>query len=242
MNLVINARRAARLESLAQQIRVLGRQAQVIVGDVCEPGISERMLDAAGSSYGRFDCVFANAGYGFDRSMVAITESQLREMFEVNFFAGVDLLQKAAQRLIAQKKPGHLFMCSSCLAKFTLSNSAPYCATKAAQNHVCRAMNIELKPNHIRVSSVHPIGTRTEFFSASAQRSGKPDRSEQTLANAPRLFMQPPERVANAIIRCLRRPTPEVWTSVSVRVAAAFMTLFPRTGEWIMERAEKRLP
>lgn len=242
MDVVINARRADRLAQLAERINSLGRQAEIIEGDVSGPGISDRMLDAAASRFGRFDFVFANAGYGLDRAMIDVSEPQLRAMFEVNFFAGVDLLTKAARRLIEQKRPGHLLMCSSCLAKFTMPFSAPYCATKAAQNHICRAMNVELRPHRIHVSSVHPIGTRTEFFSVSAARSGKPDRSGETMANSPRLFMQPPERVANAVIRCLRHPKPEVWTSFTVRAAAACMTLFPRTGEWIMERAEKRLP
>jgi short-subunit dehydrogenase len=242
MDVVINARRAERLEALQKQIISLGRQAEIVAGDVIELKMADRLLDAAMSRYGRFDFVFANAGYGFDRPMIEMTDQQLREMFEVNFFAGVDLLKKGARRLIDQKKPGHLLMCSSCLAKFTLPNSAAYCATKAAQNHVCRAMNIELRPHRIRVSSVHPIGTRTEFFSASARRSGKADRSAQTIAEAPRLFMQPPQRVADAVIRCLRRPRPEVWTSFSVRFGAAFMTLFPAMGEWILERAERRMP
>lgn len=241
MNIVINARRSERLETLAKEVQARGRQAAVIAGDVTEKGISQRMLDVAMERFGRFDAVFANAGYGFDRSIVEMSERELRDMFEVNFFAGVELLRGAARRLIEQNKPGHLLMCSSCLAKFTLPNSGCYCATKAAQNHICRAMNLELRPSGIHVSSVHPIGTRTEFFEASAARSGKPDESQRIIERSPRFLLQRPERVAKAVVKCLRRPKPEVWTSFSTRFLAGLMTIWPRVGDYAMRQADRRL-
>ena len=241
MHVVLNARREDRLQALAKEITKLGRRAELVAGDVADTGLSERLLHAAASAFGHFDMVFANAGYGFDRSLIDISELELREMFEVNFFAGFDLLQRAARRLIETSRPGHLLMCSSCLAKFTLPYSGPYCATKASQNHVCRAMNIELRPRNIRVSSVHPIGTRTEFFESSAKRSGRPEYATKVIDETPRFMMQPPERVANAIVRCLRRPRPEVWTSFSVRLMAAVFLAFPRLGDLFMSQAGRRL-
>lgn len=238
MNVVLNARRADKLETVAEQIRSLGRGAEIVAGDVIEPGISERMLDTAHSRFGRFDVVFSNAGYGFHLPMTQTSANTLRDIFEVNFFAGVDLLQKAAARLIEAKQPGHLLMCSSCIGKFTMPQHGPYCATKAAQNHICRAMNIELRPHNIFVSSVHPIGTRTEFFEVSAQRTGGDGYGESMVNSTPSLFMQPPERVADAVVRCLRKPKPEVWTSFIVRMAASMMTFSPWLGDVIMQRVE----
>jgi short-subunit dehydrogenase len=241
MHVVINARRADRLAEVATQIESHHRQSAIVAGDVTEPGISQRMLDVAMERFGRFDAVFANAGYGYDRSVIELTDRELRDMFEVNFFAGVDLLRQAATRLIATRREGVLLMCSSCLAKFTLPNSGTYCATKAAQNHICRAMNLELRRHNIHVASVHPIGTRTEFFHASSKRSGKPDESQRIIERTPRLFMQPPERVANAVVRCLRRPRPEVWTSFPMRFIAGITTIWPRLGDFAMRQADKRM-
>lgn len=239
MDVVLTARREEKLRDVAARVISLGRKAQVLPGDVADADISERLLNIATDHFGRFDAVFANAGYGYDRPMVDVTDQELREMFEVNFFAGVDLLRRAAQRLIADHRPGHLLMCSSCLAKMTLPNSGPYGATKAAQNHICRAMNLELRQHKIHVSSVHPVGTRTEFFEASAKRSGKPEYSQRIIDATPRFFMQPAERVANAVVRCLRRPRPEVWTSFSTRLAAGLMTIWPRLGDFMMRRADQ---
>ena len=238
MDCVITARREDKLNHVADGVRGLGRRCEIVVGDVIEPGMSERLLHAAQRAFGRFDAVFANAGYGLDRQMLETTERELRDMFEVNFFAGVDLLQKAARRLIAQGRPGHLLMCSSCIAKFTVPGSGGYCSTKAAQNHFCRAMRMELRARHIQVASVHPIGTETEFSEASAKRSGAATR--ESGPHTPRIFMQSSERVARAVIRCLKRPKPEVWTSFPMRMASGFFVMFPRVADLCLGMAARK--
>jgi short-subunit dehydrogenase len=237
MNVVLNARRAEKLDAVADRVRQAGAEAVTVVGDVTEPGISQRMLEAAHDRFGRFDVVFANAGYGFDKAAHEVTDEELRKIFDVNFFSAMDLLHAAVSRLLEAGRPGHLLMCSSCLAKFTLPGYSAYSATKAAQAHVCRAMRIELEPHGIHVSSVHPITTVTEFFEVSSRLSGKITDGKSVPDHAPRFFVQPAERVANAVVRCLRRPRPEVWTSFTTRAVAAAMTLSPRFTDLVMRKA-----
>ena len=227
MDLVLAARRADRLTTVAQSIRAMGRRVETVEIDVAAPNASNSLLDAAERAFGRFDVVFANAGYGMERAHHDTPEADLRHMFEVNFFASTDLITQAARRLIAADRKGHLLMCSSCLAKFTLPYYGAYAATKAAQGMMCRAMRFELEPHGIEVSSVHPVTTVTEFFEQSAARSGLQATGSKVPDHAPKFFVQPPERVANAIVRCLKRPRSEVWTSLAVRLAAGFITAFP---------------
>jgi short-subunit dehydrogenase len=228
MDVLLNGRSAERLAQVAAAVRACGRSAELVVGDVTEPGISARLLNTAVQRLGRFDVVFANAGYGFKKPTHELDDAELRRIFEVNFFSASELLSEAARRLIVARRPGHLLMCSSAVAKFTLPNFAAYSATKAAQNHFCRAMRMELRPHGIEVSSVHPITTRTEFFVRSAEYGGASAEARDRSSPGPKWLLQSPETVANAIVRCLRRPRPEVWTSVTVRAVAALMTLFPR--------------
>jgi short-subunit dehydrogenase len=197
------------------------------------------MLDTAQGEFGRFDVVFANAGYGFERSVVEMDDQELRQIFDVNFFASFELIREAAKRLINDERCGHLLMCSSCLAKFTLPFFSAYSATKAAQNHLCRAMRLELSRYNIEVSSVHPITTTTEFFEVSNQLSGKADSASKVPDHASKMFVQPPERVARAIVRCLRTPRPEVWTSHIVRSVAGVMTAFPRFLDLVVRKQAK---
>lgn len=238
MDVVLNARRADRLEKVADTIRKQGCNAEIVIGDVTDEGISQRMLDTAQAKFGRFDVVFSNAGYGFESSVMEMDNKKLRQIFEVNFFASLDLIQAAARRLVNDNRPGHLLMCSSCLAKFTLPYYSAYSATKAAQNHMCRAMSLELKKHSISVSSVHPITTTTEFFDVSNKLSGKETKSKVP-DHASSMFVQTPETVARAVVKCLRSPHPEVWTSHIVRSVAGVMTAFPRFFDFVVRKQAK---
>jgi short-subunit dehydrogenase len=236
MHLVLAARRGDRLRRLAEDLRSDGRGVEIVEQDVAAPGAAGALLDAAERAYGRFDVVFANAGYGFERAHHETTEEALRHIFEVNFFAATDLVTQAARRLIAADRRGHLLMCSSCLAKFTIPYFGAYAATKAAQSMMCRAMRFELEPHGIEVSIVHPVTTVTEFFEEAARRSGRHADGRKVPDHAPKFFVQPPERVARAIVACLKRPRSEVWTSRSIRLAAGLITAFP----WVFDFACRR--
>ena len=115
---------------------------------------------------------------------------------------------------------------------------AAYSATKAAQDHFARAMRIELEGTGVHISSVHPIGTRTELFDKSAERSGG-----RHAPRTPERFMQPPERVASAIVRALRRDRPpgEVWTSTAVRLAFALGVACPGLADLGLRKISRKL-
>lgn len=235
MDVVLNARREDRLHEVAKEIESHGRRAAIVAGDVTDNGITHRMLDTAQHEFGRFDVVFANAGYGSEQAMHEMTDEDLRAMFEVNFFAANDLLREAAKRLIEQNRPGHLLMCSSCLAKFTIPGHGCYSATKAAQNHVCRAMRLELLEHDIEVSSVLPVTTTTEFFTVAAAKSGKEPVIEVVPDHTPKMFLQSPEHVARAVVKCLRKPKAEVWTSRPMRWISGIMNAFPGLTDLLMK-------
>lgn len=232
MDIVLSARREDRLEEVAERILQAGRRAAIVAGDVRTEDLTSRLLDCARDTFGGFHAVFANAGYLMAVPSHEMTVAQVREMFDVNFFPCVDLITEAARRLLAADQPGHLLMCSSCLSKFSIARHGPYAATKAAQNQMCTSMRMELQPKGIYVSSVHPITTLTEFFDVSARLSGKENHKHaDTPAHAPKMFVQTPQRVAEAVVRCLERPHPEVWTSHIVRLASGFFTMFPTLGD-----------
>lgn len=241
MRLVLSARREDRLRAVARELEGAGGQVELVIGDVAEPSMHGALLDAAVRRFGAFDIVFSNAGYGSERGLLDLDSEAVRRIFEVNFFASIELVRLAALRLVESKRPGHLLMCSSALAKFTLPYFGVYAATKAAQAMVARSLRFELEPFGIEVSSVHPITTLTEFFDQ-AQVVATRGHSSGTRVpqHAPRLFVQPPERVARAIIRCLKRPRSEVWTSHTVRLSTGLLNAFPFLLDAILRREARR--
>ncbi len=226
MRCVITARREEKLKHLADE---LGSNCTFIVGDVTEVGFNQHLLDESGDVY----ALFANAGHGLDQQMVECDMKQFNALFQLNVSSAVELATLAIPKMI-KRGGGHILFCASCLSKFATPNHGAYCASKAAIEAVAKSMRMELRADSILVSTVHPIGTRTEFFAQSATRSGK--ESSDFESQSPSWLMQPPERVANAVVRCLRRPKPEVWTNLPMRLLSTFFAAFPRIADGLIRR------
>lgn len=235
MPVVLAARRADRLNDAVAQITREGGRAIAVPLDVDDPAACAaavaRCIDAFGSIYS----VFANAGYGIEAPVHETTDEMFRAIFQTNFYGTLNTIRPALEPMKAAGQ-GHILICSSCLAKFAVPYYSAYSATKAAQNHIGRAMSIELRPFGIRTSTVHPIGTRTEFFDTTAKNSADGTKMSE---HTPAAFMQKSSTVARAVVRCLRRPRPEVWTSLPVHLGMSLATFTPRISDYFLRRMLK---
>ena len=250
MKVVINARRSDALARVSDRVDATGRNVRMVVGDVTDAATDDALINAA-NELGGLDAVYSNAGYGLDLDVVDTTDDAVRAIFETNFFASVRFAQRCTRELISRASGGHIILCSSVLGRISLPGAAVYSATKAAQASIASGMRLELrhaqrkapKRQRIHVSSVHPVTTRTSFFETATEqaRTGGSDEARPTNdgTTADGFLTQPPERVARAIVRCLRRPRPEVWTSTSARAMAGMATISPRFGDFVMRRVAK---
>jgi short-subunit dehydrogenase len=231
MPVALAARRIDALESLAREINASGGKAIAVPCDVSRPADCERLVSATVDAFGSIHAVFANAGYGIEGSVADSTDHDVREIFETNFHGTLNTIRPALARMRAAGS-GHILVCSSCLSKIGVPYFASYCATKAAQDHYARALRLELADSGIFVSSVHPIGTKTEFFDTATAKSKEPRLAPRT----PEKIMQSPDRVAQAVVACLRRPKGEVWTSHSMRLMLGLATIFPGIADRMIAR------
>ncbi len=190
----------------------------------------------ADDEFERLDAVLANAGWGVYASIESAEESLIRAMFETNVFGTLRCIRAAMSRFRVQGG-GHLLITISALSEIALPRHGIYSATKAAQDAIAAALRAEAGAAGIDVSTIHPIGTRTEFFDLARERTSDPDAVAASEAgNKPHT----PEKVARAIVRCLRRPRPEVWPSPLIRYVLAVCTAFPSVGAWLLRRIERR--
>lgn len=235
MPVALGARRLDRLEAVANEIEQAGGGVLAVQVDVTNRDQCGAFIEKAEAELGSLHAVFANAGFGFERAVHETTDEQMREIFEVNYFGTLNAIQPAVERFI-ERRSGHVLICSSSIGKMPLPGYGAYCATKAAQWHAGRAMRHELKPRGIQVSTVHPIGTRTEFFEEARKRSG----GGSLIENTPKAFIQPPERVARAVVTCLRRPRAEVWTSLPSRLGLGTLSTFYGLADVALDRFARR--
>lgn len=201
MPVALAGRRIEPLEEVRESIESAGGRAIAAPTDVADAEQCRDLIRRTVDAFGPIYSVFANAGYGLRGPVDALEDSAIRAIFETNFWGTLNTIRPALEVMLPEGQ-GHVLICSSCLSKIGTPYTAPYSATKAAQDHFGRAMRHELSGRGIRVSTVHPIGTRTEFFDASARRSG----GSRGAKKPPAMFTQSPERVASAVVRCLRRP------------------------------------
>ena len=252
MHVALGARRMDKLEGVAQQVRALGRRALVVSCDVTDPAQVQAFIDATVKEFGRLDVLFANAGYGLLKEVAQTTEAEYREIFETNFYGTIHAIQAALPQMrkphdaaatngVVHGNPnyrGHIVICSSVVSELAVPLHGAYAATKSAQDSIAGALRAEIAPEGIFVTSVHPIGTRSEFFQEIARREG---RESGGVTNTPDFATQTPEYVAKRIVAALRRPRAEVWPSVPTRWAMALLTALPGLAAYSMRRFAEKL-
>jgi len=239
MPVALMARRTEKLEAIVRAITESGGKAISVPGSVEDPEAARRLIDETVEAFGSIYSVFANAGYGVEIPASEMTDEDLRQIFEVNFHGSLNVTRPALEHMRGAGE-GHVLFCSSCLSKVSISYYGAYSATKACQDHFARSMRLELRDKGIAVSSVHPIGTRTEFFDAAAALGGDLKIADQKNT----MFLQSPERVGRAVVRRLRKGRGgEVWTSLPVRTALGLSVVFPgitdRTLAMLLKKRER---
>jgi len=244
MDVVVAARREDRLAEVAQQAQQFGRRALVVACDVSRDDDVHRLIATTMAQFGRLDALFANAGISFIAPILETPDEQLRRLFEINFFGMIRGI-RAAVPAIRQtycdtasmphkaNRRGHILICSSCVSEIGLPMYGAYCATKAAQDSIAQVLRAELTKEMIYVSSVHPVTTQTELVDQACKTSPSQKARQATHD----IFVQTPDRVAKSIVRCLRKPCPEVWPHRFTRFGLAICTAFPR----IAQRATAKL-
>lgn len=245
MPVALCARRVDKLEAIRAQIVAEGGQAVVVETDVTLPSQCVRLVDECVRAFGSVYAVYANAGYGDESPVHEMSDERIRAMFETNFFGSLNIIRPALAHMLARPTPpgeklrGHVLWCSSCLARMTLPRYSVYSATKAAQAHCATAMRHELRTQGVYVSSVHPIGTATEFSDQVTSRAGGTRKTVQTPAS----LKQTAEFVAACTLRELRSPRGEVWTGFRgwfTRMGMGAATMLPGVSDWGLRRVSSR--
>lgn len=228
--LALNARREDRLQAL---VRELGPTHLVLPGDIAVADDCTRVVTAAIAGLGRLDTLVCNAGVGLFRSVAATTRADWDAIMAINVHGTLDCIRAALPTLQAQEARdgwrAQVMIVSSILGRRAAPGCAAYCATKAAQLSIAEALRLELRPDRIAVTSVHPVGTRTEFFTAAA-------RAGETPINRTSSFDQTPEHVARRMRGAIVRPCPEVWPSRPSRWLTSLGTLMPRLADALVAR------
>ncbi|MEN5072488.1 SDR family NAD(P)-dependent oxidoreductase [Isoptericola cucumis] len=120
--------------------------------------------------FGRIDVVVNNAGYGHFGAVEEVTDPELRDQLETNFFGAVWVTQAALPIMRAQGG-GHLVQMSSIGGVGAFANLGAYHASKWALEAVSESLATEVGPLGIHVTLVEPGGFDTDWAGPSARTS-----------------------------------------------------------------------
>lgn len=229
---VLLSEREEELEAAAEALREAGAAAHALVVDLSRPEAVEWAVERAEALAGPLDLLVNNAGVGLQASLLEESLADVRFLFEVNFFALVALCQQALRSMAARGR-GHIINVSSASAKRGLPRLNAYTASKGAVHTFTQSLRMEARPLGVAVSEVLPISTATRFFEAAENRAGVPYQAGGLIQSA--------DYVAEQIVRCARRPVPEVYPSRSVLLPFALEALMPnlvdRLAAWYYRKS-----
>jgi len=202
--LVLGARREDALSELAGDLGGVER-AIAVRCDVTEWEDNERLAATAIESFGGFDAVFANAGFGATRGFLEESPEQWRSMVLTNVL-GVAYTIRATLPHLLERDAGHYLITSSVAGRRALPGSL-YSATKHAATALGESLRTELRQmrenNSIRVTVIEPGTVDTPFFDKGPP-SSRPLEDED-IASAVLYALSQPERVD--VNEILVRPT-----------------------------------
>ncbi len=183
----------AACERVAQEVRKLGAEALVVMGDVGSPDGCRHIADEALKTFGTVDALLNNAALRPNRPFLEMSEAEWRRVISVDLDAAVWLARACLPGMV-KKGWGRIVNFAGMNAIHGHAGRAPVSVAKHGVWGLTKALAMEFGPAGIttNVISPGPIAPDTEEENASAQAR------QQTLSRIPLGRMGTPLEVAAA--------------------------------------------
>ena len=159
---VLGARRAERLQSLADELTRTGGKALAVATDVTDRDQVKKLVDEAVRAYGRVDVMINNAGLMPQAPLEQLKIDEWDRMIDVNI-KGVLYGIAAVLPHMQWQKAGHIINVSSVAGHKVGPGFAVYAATKFAVRALSEGLRQEVKPYNIRTTVLSPGAVATEL-------------------------------------------------------------------------------
>ncbi|MDB5091378.1 MAG: family oxidoreductase [Mucilaginibacter sp.] len=131
--------------------------------DLNNPDCIDESIQQTLAAFGRIDVVVNNAGYGMAGTVEEIEEQQIRDIFDVNIFATINVV-RAVLPVMRSQQSGYIINIGSVAGFVGAPGWSVYSATKAAVAAFSEVIALDVKEFGIKVTVAEPSGFRTGFL------------------------------------------------------------------------------
>ncbi|HEY0248278.1 MAG TPA: SDR family NAD(P)-dependent oxidoreductase [Gryllotalpicola sp.] len=144
------------IAAVAEDVRAMGRRAQVVPVDVRSAEQVDALIATAAEEFGRIDIVVANAAIARRRAAAELSDEEWRDTLDVDLNGVWRTFRAAIPKLVAGGG-GRLLATSSTVGTFEAwTEHAHYSAAKAGIAGMVRSLAAELGPAGITVNAIAP--------------------------------------------------------------------------------------
>lgn len=191
---IITARNEERLKETMSQLEGDGHQ--MIMAELTSQVDAEKLVEDIGSLNGVVLC----AGKGMILPFVFSTKDKYQDIFDINYFAPIELLRLLIKKKKLAKEASVVFVSSVGGNAVFAPGTGVYGASKAAMNSTMKFCAVELAPKKIRVNSVNPGRVNTKLIQNGAISE---EQQQLDIERYPLKRYGEPEDVAFSIIYLL---------------------------------------
>ncbi len=173
--LALAARSADKLGQIVDDLTAQGHTAIAIPTDMCQQAEVERLIDQTFNHYGQIDVLINNAGQSAIGYVSEVSIENYRQIIDLNIFGPLYAMQAVVPKM-RQTGGGLILNISSNVTRMAIPGIGTYASTKSALNKLSETARSELAPDNIRVITVFPRLTATDF--------GKNARASQQVREA----------------------------------------------------------
>jgi short-subunit dehydrogenase len=200
--LVLAARSAESLEEVRAECVAEGGSALVVPTDTVDGHAVDALFEAAVETYGRVDAVVHSAAVVAYGRFEEVPADVFAGAMQTNVI-GTANVARAALRLFRTQGGGSLVVVGSLLGKIAVPYMSTYVTGKWALHGLVRTLQMEARETPgVHVSMVWPGSVNTPAYAQAANYAGREGR--------PPPPVDPPEKLARAIMRAVDRPRREI--------------------------------
>ena len=230
--LTLTARRADRLDALAQRIAAAGQVPPLVACcDVTREGDIERAVAESTRRWGTLDVVIANAGFGVVGALRDLALADYRRQFETNVFGVLRTIYAALPEV--EKTRGNVVIIGSVAGWTASPNASPYAMSKFALRALADAITPELHLTGVTVTLISP-----GFVASDIRRVDNAGTLHARAADpVPRWLVMPTEKAVRQILRAVAQGKREAIITGHGKILVAIERFLP----WLARAIRRRM-